>query len=77
MTDAAITFECAVNQVRTLADGGIRVVLDLPEDSVAEAAMLMEAKRQGIYLKASFSTHIDSEDIDNGRKGRKRASPKG
>jgi hypothetical protein len=40
-----ITFEAAVSQVRTLADGGLRVTLDLPEDAVYQAAWLMEAKR--------------------------------
>jgi len=40
-----ITFEAAVSQVRTLADGGLRVVLDLPEDAVYQAAWLMEVKR--------------------------------
>ena len=41
----SITFEAQVSQVRTLADGGLRVVLDLPEDTVYQAAWLMEVKR--------------------------------
>lgn len=45
-----IEFEATVNQVRTLADGGLRLVLDLPEDAVPQAAMLMECKVQGIAL---------------------------
>jgi hypothetical protein len=49
----AIQFEAAVNQVRTLADGGIRVVFDLPEDAIPAMAMLAECKRQGIYLLVS------------------------
>ncbi len=40
-----ITFEALVSQVRTLADGGLRVTLDLPEDAVYQAAWLMEVKR--------------------------------
>lgn len=40
-----ITFEAVVSQVRTLADGGLRVTLDLPEDTVYQAAWLMEVKR--------------------------------
>lgn len=46
-----LTFPASVNQVRTLADGGIRVQLDLPEDCIPQMAMLAECKRQGIYLQ--------------------------
>jgi len=45
-----ITFPAAVNQVRTLADGGIRLQLDLPENCIPQMAMLAECKRQAIYL---------------------------
>lgn len=48
--EEAIEFDAAVSQVRTLADGGIRVVLDLPEDAIPQMAMLADCKRQGIYL---------------------------
>lgn len=47
---AEIQFPAQVSQVRTLADGGLRVVLDLPEDQVKAAAILMECKREGIPL---------------------------
>ena len=45
MDDDAITFDASVAQVKTLADGGIRLVLDLPEDAIGAAAWLMHAKR--------------------------------
>jgi hypothetical protein len=52
MTDnPEITFKAQVTQVRTLADGGLRLVLDMPEDSIPQTAMLMECKRQGIPLQ--------------------------
>jgi len=41
-----------VYKVQTLADMGIRITLDLPETAIPQAAMLMEAKRAGIPLKA-------------------------
>jgi hypothetical protein len=51
-SDAArIVFVGEVNKVQTLADGGIRVTLDLPETAIAQAAMLMECKREGIVLE--------------------------
>lgn len=34
-----------------MADGGIRVTLDLPEDAIMQAAQLMECKRVGIVLE--------------------------
>jgi hypothetical protein len=37
--------------VRTLADGGIRVMMDLSEDAIMQAAQLMECKRAEVVLK--------------------------
>lgn len=45
MASDPIEFVAAVSQVRTLADGGIRLQLDLPEDAIEQAAWLMLAKR--------------------------------
>ena len=52
-TTQMLTFPAEVAQVRTLADGGLRVVLDLPENEVKAAAILMECKREGIPLKVT------------------------
>jgi hypothetical protein len=74
MDNVSIVFQGAVNQVRTLADGGIRVMLDLPEDAIPQMAMLAECKRQGIYLKFSCTAENivkqqeTSNDIQAGRK---------
>lgn len=43
-----------VSQVRTLADGGLRVVLDLPEDAIPVAAWLMVAKLDQRAVKVRF-----------------------
>lgn len=48
-----VTFEAAVSKVTTLADGGIRIALDLPEDAIVEAAWLMQCKRDGVALKVT------------------------
>ncbi len=47
---ARIVFPASVNQVRTMVDGGLRVVLDLPETAIPQAAMLMQCKVDGIPL---------------------------
>jgi hypothetical protein len=45
-----IVFTAAVFKVQNLIDGGIRVTLDLPEDAIPQAAMLLETRREGIPL---------------------------
>ena len=50
MTDP-ITFPAVVNKVSTLADGGLRVTLDLPEDAILAAAELMACKREEVVLR--------------------------
>lgn len=47
---APIRFYAAIAKVATLADGGIRVYLDLPEDAIMAAAELMAFKRAGVVL---------------------------
>ena len=42
----SITFVATVAKVQTLADGGLRLTLDLPEDAIIEAAWFMKAKRR-------------------------------
>ncbi|HMN14175.1 MAG TPA: hypothetical protein PKD55_17815 [Bellilinea sp.] len=53
-----IRFEATVNQVRTLADGGIRVVFDLPEEAVPQMAMLAEVRRLGWILSVECGKTI-------------------
>ena len=45
-----LRFQAIVARVTTLADNGLRVTLDLPEQAVVEAAQLMELKRLGAVL---------------------------
>lgn len=45
-----IQFPAVVYKIQTLADGGLRVTLDLPEDAIPQGAMLMEIRRQGIPI---------------------------
>lgn len=48
--EPVIRFEAIVSQVRTMADGGVRVQLDLPETAIAVMAMLAQTKVDGIVL---------------------------
>ena len=36
--------------MQTLADGGIRLTLDMPETAIPQMAMLAETKREGVPL---------------------------
>ena len=57
----AINVHAIVYGVRTLVDHGIRVTFDLPETAIAQAAMLMECKRQGIPLEIDIKS--DDENL--------------
>jgi hypothetical protein len=46
-----LTFTAEVVKIQTLADHGIRVTLDLPEDETVTAAKLMEYKRLGVAMR--------------------------
>ena len=50
LAEAVIRFEAIVYKVQTLADGGVRVTLDLPETCIPQMAMLAETKREGVPL---------------------------
>ena len=45
LAEAVIRFDAIVAKAQTLADGGIRITLDLPESAIPQMAMLIEAKR--------------------------------
>jgi len=57
MTD--ITFPAQVIKVQTLADGGLRLTLDLPETAIFAAAQLMECKRIGVAGEVTFKAADD------------------
>ena len=45
-----IRFTASVARVQTMADGGLRVVLDLPETAIKQAGELMQVKQNGAIL---------------------------
>ena len=46
-----IKFKAQVSKVQTLADGGIRVTLDLSENDIKQAGELMQVKQAGAILE--------------------------
>lgn len=57
MAEPVIRFEAIVYKVQTLADGGVRVTLDLPETAIPQMAMLAETKREGVPLVFEAKVH--------------------
>jgi hypothetical protein len=51
----ALTFDATVAKVQTLVDNGLRVTLDLPEQAIDAAAVLMAIKRNGLAIKVSVT----------------------
>jgi hypothetical protein len=54
-----IKFSASVASIKTLADGGIRVTFDLPEQAIAQAAALMQCKVDGIPLRIEVMADIE------------------
>ena len=57
-----IEFWAIVNKVQTLADGGIRVALDLPEQFVVQMAELAACKIHGQVLDVVLTEHRLEDD---------------
>lgn len=51
--DEVIRFTAQVSKVTTLADGGLRVVLDLSEKDIEIAKKMMEVKQVGAILEVA------------------------
>lgn len=66
--DEPFTFDAIVVRITTLADNGLRVSFDLPEDAVVQAAQLMELKRMGVALKVTVEPGNDERDRGNPKK---------
>lgn len=50
-----ITFDFIVSKVQSLADGSPRLVIDLQESDLPVAAMLWQAKLDGLVLHAKIT----------------------
>lgn len=67
LTTTQIQCAATVYKVQTLMDGGLRVTLDLPETAIAEAAQLMECKRQEVVLNVRFEREQKGMGTKSGR----------
>ena len=58
----SIEFCASVTKVQTLADNGIRLTLDLPEDAIMQMAELAACKRHGVYLAVTCEAVEQGDD---------------
>ena len=49
--EGAICFQAQIQKVQTLADGGLRLTLDLAESEIDTATKMMQAKQAGAVLE--------------------------
>jgi hypothetical protein len=69
-------FVAQVIKVETMADGGIRLTLDMPETEIDAAAAMMKAKQQSAMMEcAAFFVRPQPPKVTNDRPRRKRYSP--
>jgi len=62
-----IAFHATVYKVQTLADGGVRVYLDLPETAIMQMAQLAECQRFGVVLNVEATPgQNESDNKDEG-----------
>ena len=47
----AITFPAQIAQIKTMADGGFRISLDLPETAIEAVSNLIKVKQAGAILE--------------------------
>ena len=64
MSDS-IVFQAEIKKIQTMADGGIRFIFDTGEGAIKEAAMLMECKRQGVYLEITVKEATKTQVKEN------------
>jgi hypothetical protein len=60
----SITFPAQVVKVQTLADSGLRLTLDMPENEIVAFAWLAQCKRDGVALSITcqpFEKQIEDE----------------
>ena len=67
---APTAFWASVAKVQTLADGGIRVTLDLPETAITQMAELVAYKVHGVVLDVACVAKQEDER-DSPRESRK------
>lgn len=79
MSDGIIKFTAQVSKVQTMADGGLRVILDFQETAIDTAAALMRVKQAGGVLEiaavAIISPPIATEQKQNDRPNPRHHSP--
>jgi hypothetical protein len=70
--DNVIRFSATIARVQTLADGGLRVILDMPEAAVKSASVLMEARQAGAFLEVAAVPVFQKVTVDGSKPKQRR-----
>lgn len=65
-------FWAIIGKVQTMADGGIRVYLDLPETAIVEMAELAAYKINGVVVDVTVEPREGDEPTESDENKRKR-----
>jgi hypothetical protein len=65
-----IRFTASISQVRTMADGGLRVVLDFDEINIQAATELMQVKRAGGVVEIAAVAIINPPVVQEAKNDR-------
>jgi hypothetical protein len=63
--DGTIRFQATAAQVKTMADGGIRIALDLSESETETAKALMDCRRSKAILEVAILPIIPKEEEED------------
>ena len=58
----AIIFPAQIAQIKTMADGGFRISLDLPETAIEEVSKLIRIKQAGALLELAAVAFNQSDN---------------
>lgn len=64
---STVKFWALIAKVQTMADGGLRVYFDLPEDAVESVAVLMQYKRLGVVADVIVTPRQNDEPGKSGK----------
>ena len=74
MSDA-IRFQAEIYKVQTLADGGLRLTLDLGEQDLKAAVDMMECKKRGALVEFAAVPLINNKETINAIQTRSKWKP--
>jgi hypothetical protein len=61
MSESQVSFWAIIARIRTMADGSLRLILDLPEDATEQISILLEYKRLGVIADVIIKPRLEND----------------